>query len=210
MARANRSPAQMSLEPISEKAEWRRCLRAVVQGLSQAERDEASARARDLLRRQKEWQRAQAILFYAPKAGELDLAPLLEEALQAGKAVALPRFASESGTYQAFEISDYKGDCAPGKFGIREPGAHCRPMSLKRLDLALAPGLGFDVSGCRLGRGQGFYDRLLAGIAGAKCGVAFDQQVVGRLPAQRHDASMNFILTPTRWLEVSRQIAVQS
>jgi 5-formyltetrahydrofolate cyclo-ligase len=200
----------MSLESISEKAEWRRRFRSCLKGLPPAERDEASARARDLLRRQTVWQRAQAILFYAPWDAELDLAPLLEEALQAGKAVALPRFVSETGTYQAVSISDYKADCAPGKFGILEPGAHCRSMSIKRLDLALAPGLGFDVSGRRLGRGQGYYDRLLAGIAGAKCGVAFDQQVVEHLPAQRHDVSMNFILTPTRWLEVSRPIAVQS
>ena len=210
MACANRSPAQMSLESNSEKAELRRRLRAAVKALTQSEREEASARARDLLRRQPAWQRAQAILFYAPTAGELDLSPMLDEALQAGKAVALPRFVSETGTYQAVQISNYEGGCAPGKFGILEPGAHCRPVSLKRLDLALAPGLGFDLSGRRLGRGQGFYDRLLAGIAGAKCGVAFDQQVVGHLPAQRHDVSMNFILTPTRWLEVSRQNAVQS
>ncbi len=54
-----------------------------------------------------------------------------------------------------------------------------------------------------MGRGGGFYDRLLAGIAGAKCGVAFDQQIVPQIPAERHDVNMNFILTPTRWLEFS-------
>jgi 5-formyltetrahydrofolate cyclo-ligase len=199
----------MRLDSNSEKPEWRGRMRAALKGLSQAERDEASARARDLLRRQTAWQRAQAILLYAATPGELDLSPLLEEALQAGKAVALPRFVSETGTYQAVEVSHYKEDCSPGKFGILEPGAHCQPISLKRLDLVLAPGLGFDLSGRRLGRGQGFYDRLLDGIAGAKCGVAFDQQVVGHLPAQRHDVSMNFILTPTRWLDLSRQNAVQ-
>jgi 5-formyltetrahydrofolate cyclo-ligase len=43
---------------------------------------------------------------------------------------------------------------------------------------------------------------------GAKCGVAFDQQVVGLIPAERHDVSMNFILTPTRWLKVSESISV--
>jgi 5-formyltetrahydrofolate cyclo-ligase len=209
MAGANRSFAQMSQEKISEKSEWRRRFRAVLKDLSSSQRDEASALARDLLRRQAAWQRAQVILFYAPQAGELDLAPLLDETLQAGKAVALPRFVRETGTYQAVEISDYRKDCAPGKFGILEPGAHCRSMLLKRLDLALAPGLGFDMSGRRLGRGQGYYDRLLAGIAGTKCGVAFDQQVVTQLPAQKHDVSMNFILTPTRWLEAPSEIAVQ-
>jgi 5-formyltetrahydrofolate cyclo-ligase len=199
----------MSLASNTEKQEWRRRFRAFLKDVSLAKREEASARARDLLRRQAAWQRAQAILFYAPMKGELDLAPLLEEALRAGKAVALPRFLVETGTYQAVEISDYRAHCAPGKFGILEPRDPCRAMPLKRLDLALAPGLGFDESGRRLGRGQGYYDRLLAEIIGAKCGVAFDEQVVGQLPAQEHDVSMNFILTPTRWLEVSTQIAVQ-
>jgi 5-formyltetrahydrofolate cyclo-ligase len=198
------------LEPLTDKGEWRRRLRASLRGLAQAERDEASAKARDLLRRQTAWLNARAILFYAPLAGELDLTPLLEEARQAGRAVALPRFVSATGTYQAVEVSDYRRDCAPGKFRIAEPGAHCAEISLKRLDLALVPGVGFDVSGRRLGRGQGFYDRLLAGVAGIKCGVAFDQQVVAQIPADRHDVRMNFILTQTRWLETSADISVPS
>jgi 5-formyltetrahydrofolate cyclo-ligase len=199
----------MSLEFNAEKAHWRRRFRTFLKDVSSAKREEASTRARDLLRQQAAWQRAQAILFYAPTKEELDLAPLLEEALRAGKAVALPGYFSETGTYQAVEISDYQANCAPGKFGILEPRGYCRAVPLKRLDLVLAPGLGFDVSGRRLGRGQGYYDRLLAGIAGAKCGVAFDEQVVGQLPAREHDISMNFILTPTRWLEVSTGTAMQ-
>jgi 5-formyltetrahydrofolate cyclo-ligase len=200
----------MSSASTTDKAQWRQRFRAVLKALSQAQRQEASACACNLLRRQTAWKQAGAIMFYAPLAGELDLSPLMEEALQAGKLAALPRFVRESGTYRAFAISHFTRDCTPGKFGIAEPGAHCPPMALKRLDLVLAPGLGFDVSGRRLGRGQGYYDRLLAGIAGTKCGVAFDQQVVGQIPAARHDVSMNFILTPTRWLEIPKQAAVKS
>jgi 5-formyltetrahydrofolate cyclo-ligase len=200
----------MSLESVTDKAEWRSRFRTGLKSLSQAQRDKDSASARDLLRSQTVWQQAGAILFYSPMVGELDLSPLLDETLQAGKKAALPGFVNETGTYQAFEISHLTRDCAPGKFGIVEPGAHCPPISLKHLDLVLAPGLGFDVSGRRLGRGQGFYDRLLAGIAGAKCGVAFDLQVVAQIPAAGHDVSMNFILTPTRWLEIPKQVSVQS
>jgi 5-formyltetrahydrofolate cyclo-ligase len=43
-----------------------------------------------------------------------------------------------------------------------------------------------------------------------KAGAAFEEQIVRRIPAQRHDVSMNYILTPTCWLEAPRQIAVQS
>ncbi|HEY3861409.1 MAG TPA: 5-formyltetrahydrofolate cyclo-ligase [Verrucomicrobiae bacterium] len=200
----------MSQDAAADKARWRRRLRTILNGISPAEQDEASAHARELLRRQPAWQGAAVILFYAPLAGELDLTPLMAEALEAGKTVALPRFSRETGTYLACEVSDFAGDCAPGKFGIGEPGAHCAELSLKRLDLALVPGLGFDVFGRRLGRGRGFYDRLLAGIAGIKCGAAFDQQVVEQIPSERHDASMNFILTPTRWLTASEDFSTQS
>jgi 5-formyltetrahydrofolate cyclo-ligase len=193
----------MSLESMTNKEAWRQKFRAGLKTITPSQRQKDSAAALRLLRQQMLWPRAGAILFYAPTSLEIDLTPLIEEALQAGKAVALPRFVGETGTYHAVSISDFKGDCGPGKFGIAEPGAHCQPISLKRLDLALVPGLGFDVSGGRLGRGQGFYDRLLADIACAKCGVAFDRQIVEQLPAAGHDVSMNFILTPTRWLEIS-------
>ena len=43
--------------------------------------------------------------------------------------------------------------------------------------MALVPGVGFDADGRRLGRGRGYYDRLLAGVAGTRCGVAFDEQM---------------------------------
>jgi 5-formyltetrahydrofolate cyclo-ligase len=136
------------------KAALRRRIRAALLEMTGAERDAASARARELLRGQKEWQEARAILCYAPIVGEVDLLPLLEEALREGKAVALPRYVAAEGTYRAFEVSHLEGDCAPGKFGITEPAAHCPEMPLKRLDLALVPGVGFDLSGRRLGKGR--------------------------------------------------------
>jgi 5-formyltetrahydrofolate cyclo-ligase len=72
---------------------------------------------------------------------------------------------------------------------------------MNRLDLILVPGLAFDLNGRRLGKGKGYYDRLLAGVSGIKCGVAFDEQVVSEVPAGPHDVRVNCILTPTRWLE---------
>jgi 5-formyltetrahydrofolate cyclo-ligase len=198
----------MNLRSARSKAQLRHRFRAALKEMPDAQRAAASAQARDLLRRQQAWRDARAILFYAPIAGEIDLLPLLDEALRQGKAAALPRFFAAEGAYRAFEVFHLSRDCAPGKFGVPEPSARCPEMPLQRLDLALAPGLGFDVSGRRLGRGRGFYDRLLAGIGGAKCGVAFDQQVIGQIPAENHDVNMNFILTPTRWLAVPAPLAV--
>jgi 5-formyltetrahydrofolate cyclo-ligase len=193
----------MSSETAFEKRELRRNLRAFLKTLPDSEVGAASLRACALLRQQSVWKNARAVLFYAAFAGEIDLSPLLDEGLRAGKAIALPRFVRETGDYLAFQIRHATDDCAPGMFGITEPTAQCALFPLKRLDLVLVPGVGFDTAGGRLGRGQGFYDRLLAQITGTKCGVAFDPQLVEKIPREQHDVLMNFILTPTRWLEIS-------
>ncbi|HTG44362.1 MAG TPA: 5-formyltetrahydrofolate cyclo-ligase, partial [Verrucomicrobiae bacterium] len=75
---------------------------------------------------------------------------------------------------------------------------------LNRLDFVLVPGVAFDSTGRRLGRGRGFYDQLLAGVTGIKCGVALDEQIVEKLPTEAHDIAMDYILTPTRWLVTQR------
>lgn len=188
---------------MAEKSELRQKLRSILLEVTDAEAREASLQACALLRKQSVWGNARSVLFYSALSGEIDLTDLLEEGLEQGKTIALPRYNAETKAYDAFEIRDFPADCASGKFGISEPMRHCPPFPLKQLDLALVPGVGFDPVGFRLGRGQGFYDRLLAGINGVKCGVAFDQQIVDRIPGEPHDIRMNCILTPTRWLKIS-------
>ncbi|MGD1084475.1 MAG: 5-formyltetrahydrofolate cyclo-ligase [Verrucomicrobiota bacterium] len=185
------------------KRELRSQLRAWLRDVSPARRAEMSARARDLLAGQRVWREAGRVLFYAPLPDEIDLLPLLGRALAEGKTIGLPRFERETGVYGAARITDFARDCAAGKFGALEPSAHCAPIPPNLLDLALVPGLGFDAGGHRLGRGGGFYDRLLAGVAGTRCGVAFDEQIRPRIPAEAHDIILNCILTPTQWLETS-------
>ena len=112
------------------------------------------------------WRNAQAVLLFGPLPDEPDLWPLIALALADKKRVALPRFHSTGGIYIAAEVRDPASDIQTGKFGIREPRQTCVEFSLNRLDLALVPGVAFDARGGRLGRGNGFYDRLLAGMHG--------------------------------------------
>ena len=127
--------------------------------------------------------------------------PLATSALAGGKTLALPRFNQQTGYYAPCRIEHLDADVAPGQFGIREPAAHCAELSADEIDLVLAPGVAFDRAGWRLGRGRGFYDRLLASISGVKCGVAFDIQIVSDLPVVEHDQRVNFVLTPTEWIK---------
>ena len=167
--------------------------------MTPVEREAASRHACSRLEQQPLWQKSKAILFYAPTLGEVDVWPLLVDSLEAGKAVFLPRYSTEEKTYVACQVTDAVRDLRTGQFGIREPHDACAKISSNRLDLILVPGLGFDFDGHRLGRGKGFYDQLLTELQGTTCGVAFDQQIVSRVPAEPHDMRLSCILTPTRW-----------
>jgi 5-formyltetrahydrofolate cyclo-ligase len=147
------------------------------------------------------WRTARRILMFYPLNDEPDIVPLLEKALGSGKTLALPRHNGATGVYEAALIRDLTEDLVPGRFGIREPSANCPALPLNQLDLTLVPGIAFDASGRRLGRGKGFYDRLLPGTTGMTLGLAFDWQESDALPVEPHDVELNGVLTPTRWLK---------
>jgi 5-formyltetrahydrofolate cyclo-ligase len=184
-----------------DKQALRRIVRTRLRALTTEKRGVLSEQARMLLARQALWQEAHSILFFAPKVEEVDVWPLFLEALASGKCVGLPRFSREEGRYVACRVRDPAKEIETGQYGIREPVREYSTMGLK-LDLILVPGVAFDLHGRRLGRGKGFYDRLLAAVRGKTCGVAFDEQIVPAVPVEPHDMLLNCILTPTRWVEL--------
>jgi len=148
---------------------------------------------------------ARAILFFAPLPDEPDVWPVLERALALGTVCALPYFDASTQAYGARVIQKIGTDLVAGKFGVREPAAQCAAMPLNQLDLVLVPGLAFDRFGNRLGRGRGFYDRLLGEVSGVKCGICYQGQLLESLPTEGHDVSVNFIVTPNECLKARKK-----
>jgi 5-formyltetrahydrofolate cyclo-ligase len=198
----------MTPQRSSDKAELRGQIRAALKAMSPAQHAAGSLQIRARIAKQECWREARSILFYASLPDEPDVWQLLLGALAAGKTAALPRFVREHQKYVACRINDVGRDICEGRFGIREPRADCAEIPLNQLDFVLVPGVAFDLDGHRLGRGKGHYDRLLASFEGLACGVAFDQQVVGHVPVEPHDAQLSCILTPTRCHWVAGQRAV--
>ncbi|MCU4165957.1 5-formyltetrahydrofolate cyclo-ligase [Carboxylicivirga caseinilyticus] len=97
------------------------------------------------------------------------------------------------------EIVLFSGeDClVPGaKYGIPEPtGEPLKDESI--IDLVIVPGVAFDNSGNRMGRGAGYYDRILKRVPQAKrLALAFDFQMVTKVPVEPHDIKMDKIIHP--------------
>jgi 5-formyltetrahydrofolate cyclo-ligase len=191
----------MEISTQSAKRELRAKVQAHLRQLAPPEREAAAAQARALLREQPVWKQARSVLLFAPLPDELDVWPLLAAALAGGRTVALPRFDPQTNSYVACQVQNLVSDVKTGRFGIREPAEHCAEIPLNRLDFILVPGVAFDMQGRRLGRGKGFFDRLLAAARGTTSGVVFDEQIVREIPVAAHDVRVNRILTPTRWIE---------
>ena len=183
---------------LADKSAWRRRVRELLHALPAEARAAASRHLREVLLAQPIWSHASRVLCFAPLDEEPDITSVMDDAWQAGKAVALPRYDSGSRRYEAARITALS-QLVRGQFGVLEPGPGCPATPLNQLDLVLVPGVAFDLTGRRLGRGKGFYDRLLAEVRGHKCGVCFDAQVVPEVPEEPHDVRLDSILTPTRW-----------
>jgi 5-formyltetrahydrofolate cyclo-ligase len=138
-------------------------------------------------------------LIYVSKATEVDTRGLIQQLLAMGRSVCVPWFDSVKKKYVPSELRDFVLDLMTGQFGIVEPKPEAvRPIDGDRIDAALVPGLAFDETGNRLGRGMGYFDRILQDLRGVKIALAYDFQVVSEVPTEAHDAAVDFIVTEKR------------
>lgn len=88
-----------------------------------------------------------------------------------------------------------------GAFHIEEPSGD-NIVDPDILDLIIVPGVAFDKSGNRLGRGKGFYDRLLANTNATKIGVGYEFQLFDELPCEPHDIRMDVVVTQNNFIQI--------
>ena len=140
------------------------------------------------------WQEAGTLLVYYPLSDEVDVRTLIEAAFESGRRVLLPVVKGEE-----LELRLYEGEASltKGAFGIMEPtGPLFAPDNYHEIELALIPGMAFDGAGHRLGRGKGFYDRLLPKLTNARLtGICFPFQFLDEVPAEPHDISVHEVIS---------------
>lgn len=139
-----------------------------------------------------DWGAAGLVLLYRNLPGEFSTVGLANAAWRQGKRVAMPRVAGP-GLLALHEVRTWT-DLRPGAFGIHEPPAGLPAVRAEDVDLALVPGVAWTRDGARLGRGGGFYDRLLPRLRLA-WGLGFDLQVVPSVPTEAHDARVQRVWT---------------
>ena len=166
---------------------------------SKEERLRKSLKIARRLHRLTAYRKAAAILCYVAIDAEVETRPILSKALADGKRVAVPVTLHRNKKLVAAEIANPGKDLdARGPFGIPEPTHHSRcQVNPKDLDLVLVPGVAFDRSGRRLGRGGGYFDRFLSQLPHEipRIGLAFRFQVVKKIPWELHDQPVSRVIT---------------
>lgn len=123
---------------------------------------------------------------------EIPTSDLMEGLRGRGHPVLLPRAARSR--LEFADVSEAPS-LVRGRFGVLEPDASSPSSELRAEDLVLVPGLSFDRTGGRLGRGGGWYDRSLEASLDDVFGVAYLLQLVGCVPMTASDRSVRGVFT---------------
>ncbi len=182
-----------------EKANLRRDIRTTMQVMQQGEEEKLCARLLTLSL----WQQPQRVLIYHPLSHEPNLLRLLE---QKEHTFLFPKMHDQTlKLYQWAPGAVWRS----GPYQVQEPDPTTWPLAeITDVDIALIPGMAFDSEGGRLGRGAGYFDRLLgsADCRALKIGIACSWQLVPKIPHEPHDVRMDFVVTPENIFQIARDI----
>jgi 5-formyltetrahydrofolate cyclo-ligase len=131
----------------------------------------------------------------------LDLEVPIEKFLPAEREIAFPSITDPKEGLMQFRLArlDRADDWQRGAYGIFEPRSHCPILDPLDVDVIFVPGVAFTRNKDRLGRGRGFYDRILALMPSAiKVSVVFREQLVERIPTKDWDQKVDLLISPSQ------------
>lgn len=144
------------------------------------------------------------LFTYMPVKTEVDVTPVLEACWKRQWRVVVPKVVPAYKQLKLYEVRSY-ADLHPGTWGIREPVPRARQLfDIRQINVALVPGLAFDMNMGRLGYGGGFYDRFMQQYVRTGLpkpyiiAAAFEDQLVPEVPMGLFDFRINELITESR------------
>lgn len=193
-----------------DKQELRKEIRNRKRQFSQDQLGELSLSAISKLRKHPKVMAAHTLLLYYSLPDEVNTHEWIDELVAEGKRVLLPVVVND----KDMVIREYTGkhDLAEGSFHIMEPIGKLFPIEkYPEIEVAIIPGMSFDDTGHRLGRGKGYYDRFLTKLRGMEenhcerkeadgtevyiIGICFGFQKLQEIPFENHDILVDEVTT---------------
>ncbi|MHB9941172.1 5-formyltetrahydrofolate cyclo-ligase [Clostridium sporogenes] len=151
---------------------------------------------KDKLQKNSSYKDSNFIFIYVSLRDEVNTHDIIKEGLKHGKRVCVPKVISTKEGMVAIEIKDFSELIECGHYKILEPKNFQNIVDPKEIDLAILPGLAFDLKGGRLGYGGGFYDRFIPKLKREvpKIALAYDFQILKEVPKDVHDILVEEII----------------
>jgi len=148
------------------------------------------------------WSTHSTILIFLSTDTEINTKPIIKAALKDGKEIYIPKIMEN--TLQFYRLRSLEDPVTFNSFGIGEPVLEEPLMHDIRL-LLVCPGLAFDKTGGRLGRGKAYYDRYIQYLEESDnsfftLGLCMDFQIMEYIPMSKYDKKMDAILTGSGFL----------
>jgi len=190
------------MEEIREaKSEMRRNMVETIEKLPEEEIVQKGAAIENRLFEFANFLEATIVLLYIDTPGEVATDKIIKKCYDFGKMVILPVFSAETGAATLMKLDNAENDLVPGPHGILEPDPNkCKVVPIECIDIAIIPGIAFDEKGCRLGTGEGYYDRLIPDlpVTTRKVALTMEAQMAPQVPMEFHDKHVDIIITDER------------
>lgn len=174
---------------MNSKAIFRKNIRKISRLHSPKSESLQSFRIMRIIEKSYYFKKSETILIYSPIKSEV-LVDSLVNRYKNKKTFILPRI--NSAKLELFYLSN---SFTINKFGIKEPFDK-KILDIQNIDLAIIPGVAFDRSNNRLGRGKGYYDKLLKTLSSntLKVGICFPYRLFKKIPIESHDIKMDLVV----------------
>lgn len=149
-----------------------------------------------------EYAKAQKLFMFVNTGNEVVTTPLISQAINSGKKVAVPKMSDKKGVMEFIEITTIE-ELSPNKYSILEPEYNAkRVLEADEKTIIIVPALAVDKKGYRVGYGGGYYDRYMAKYKTlANIAVAFDVQLIEEAPHEEFDVAVDIIITESGRIE---------
>lgn len=184
---------------IQEKKILRKQISSVKKLIPLEEKIRRSDAVMERLREHPEYKKSKKILFYWSMDDEVFTKQTVIQAYNEGKEVYLPVVEGDNLRIRLFEGA--AAMVAGESFAIPEPSNESPEVFIDDIDLVVVPGVAFDAKCSRMGRGKGYYDRLLSAATKEgrpyTIGVCFDFQLVPKVPVEECDKPLDCVISET-------------
>jgi len=169
--------------------------------LSKEEVAEKSKQIKERLFELREFKKASTVLFYVSYDNEVNTHEMIKECISTGKNIAVPITNKKDRSLELSKLEKWD-DLTSGSYGILEPKKEkIKEIEINEIDLIIVPGVGFDKNGNRIGHGKGYYDKLLKNSKASSIALAFEFQILERIPAEKRDVPIDKIITEKRVID---------